>query len=58
MLLVMRSEDISLYVYIYILYFISLYFTGNYLKFSIVILNNINEYLFSVLNKILFYFIL
>lgn len=52
MLLIMRSEDISLYVHT------CLYLTGNYLKFLIVILNNINEYLFlifSVLHETFFY---
>lgn len=54
MLLVTRyiSEDISFYVHT------CLYSTGSYLKFSIIVLNNINEYLFlifSVFNEILFY---
>lgn len=55
MLLIMRSEDISLYVHT------CLYLTGNYLKFLIVILNNINEYLFlifSVLHKKLSFIVL
>lgn len=51
MLLVTRSEDISFYIFVHTYS----YSTGSYLKFSIIILNNINEYLFLIFNEILFY---